>query len=260
MLTILVKYNELYYVEKDLDSIENERKIIIKEIKELYNNAIAEILVKISSFENKIDKTIYLNNIIELISKVLKQIRGDFYIENETSRYYLNTISINYQSIQPVLSYDDEIFKISKTLENTISIFDLYTFYPRDKVVSLIPFTLFTIGNSFIIFLEKKLESIQENITDKTKERLQTNLSVPELALLFKMTSELKPLIYKTKTKEELFQFISDNFQSKKSTEKGISVNKLRNEFSNPDLKAIEFWEKHLYTMLSQLKKNKNLK
>lgn len=255
----MVKYNDENYVEKKFGGIEHERKIILQNIKELYNNAVAETLVKITSFPNKTDKTIYLNNIIELISKALKQVREDFSIENEASRYYLDT-NLGYRAIQPIMYFDKNILKIGKVVENTLSGFDLYTLIPRDKVVSLIPLTLFTIGNSFIVFLEKKLREIHENITDKLKERLQTNLSVPELALLFKMTNELKPVIYKTKTKEELFQFISDNFQTKKSTKKGISANKLRNEFSNPDFKAIEFWEKNLYTMLSQLKKIKNLK
>jgi hypothetical protein len=256
MFTHIVKYNGENYVEKDLNSIENERKIIIKEIKELYNNAAAEILLKISSFQNNIEKTSYINNIIELITIVVKQLKVDFYIENDSSRYYLNRNIDNFKSIDSLLSFYDNDFKIQKKkpLKNIISDYDLYILNARDRVVLLIPFTLFTIGNSFIVFLLKKIQSIQENVTDKRKERLQTNLSVPELALLFKMTSELKPAIYKTRTKEELFQFISNNLQTKKSTEKGISVNKLRNEFSNPDFKAIEFWEEHLRTMLYQIK------
>lgn len=259
MFTHIVKYNGENYVEKDLDSIENERKIIVKEIKEIYNNAAAEILLKISSFQKNVEKTNYINSITELITIVLEQLKVDFYIQNDSSRYYLNNNIDNFKSIDSFLSFYTIGFKAQKIkpLNNTISGYDLFILNARDRIISLIPFTLFTIGNSFIIFLEKKLQGIQENITDKTKERLQTNLSVPELALLFKMTSELKPDIYKTKTKEELFQFISDNFQSKKSTEKGISVNKLRNEFSNPDLKAIEFWEKNLRDMLYQLKKIK---
>jgi hypothetical protein len=246
-------------VEKDLDSIENERKIIIKEIKELYNNAAAEILLRIFSFQNNSEKTSYINNIIELITIVIEQLKVDFHIQNDSSRYYLNKNIDNFKSIDSLLSFYDNDFKIKKRkpLKNTISADDLYILDARDRVVLLIPFTLFTIGNSFIVFILKKFQSIQENITDKPKERLQTNLSVPELALLFKMTSELKPAMCKTRTKEGLFQFISDNFQTKKSTEKGISLNKLRNEFSTPDLKAIEFWKKHMYTILSELKKIK---
>ncbi|WP_288955748.1 hypothetical protein [uncultured Polaribacter sp.] len=96
--------------------------------------------------------------------------------------------------------------------------------------------------------------------TTSSNDKLITDLSVPQLSLLFKMINDLKPQIFKTESNAELFRFISANFKTKKSSEKGISENKLRNEFSCPDLKAIEFWETHLRTMLSELKKTKNLK
>ena len=91
----------------------------------------------------------------------------------------------------------------------------------------------------------------------KSTPKLKTDLSVPQLSLVFKMVNDLKPKIFNTKSDAELFRFISANFQTKKSTEKGISTQKLRNEFNNPDIKAIEFWEKHLHTMLSELRKLK---
>lgn len=90
-----------------------------------------------------------------------------------------------------------------------------------------------------------------------SNDKLITNLSVPQLSLLFKMINDLKPTVFKTESNAQLFRFISTNFKTKKSSEKGISENKLRNEFSSPDIKAIEFWETHLYTMLAQLKKIK---
>lgn len=90
-----------------------------------------------------------------------------------------------------------------------------------------------------------------------SNQKLKTDLSVPQLSLLFKMINDLKPKIFNTKSDADLFRFISANFQTKKSSDKGISINKLRNEFSSPELNAIEFWEKHLHTMLSILKKLK---
>jgi len=110
--------------------------------------------------------------------------------------------------------------------------------------------------------INKELAKIKEkeelsNPQVKIAPNLKTNLSVPQLSLLFKMINDLKPTILKTKSDAELFRFISANFQTKKSTERGISTQKLRNEFGNPDLKAIEFWEKHLHTMLDNLRKLK---
>ena len=62
----------------------------------------------------------------------------------------------------------------------------------------------------------------------------------------------------KVNSEAELHRFISANFQTKSSDpEKGISENKLRILFNQPDSKAIEFWEKHLRTMLAEIKKLK---
>ena len=106
--------------------------------------------------------------------------------------------------------------------------------------------------------LSKLKEKEQEDNPQTIKETtLKTDLSVPQLSLLFKMINDLKPKIFNTKSDAELFRFISSNFQTKKSSENGISTNKLRNEFNTPSLNAIEFWETHLHTMLSNLRKLK---
>ena len=109
--------------------------------------------------------------------------------------------------------------------------------------------------NAELSKIREKEESLNPSIVNKPK--LKTDLSVPQLSLLFKMINDLKPKVFNTKSDAELFRFISANFQTKKSSEKGISTQKLRNEFNNPDLKAIEFWEKHLHTMLSNIRKLK---
>lgn len=104
-----------------------------------------------------------------------------------------------------------------------------------------------------------KIKEKEELLNPHTKStpKLKTDLSVPQLSLLFKMINDLKPTIFNTKSDAELFRFISANFQTKKSTDKGISTQKLRNEFSNPEYNSIEFWEKHLHTMLSNIRKLK---
>jgi hypothetical protein len=72
------------------------------------------------------------------------------------------------------------------------------------------------------------------------------------------MVNDLKPTVFNVKSEAELHRFISANFQTKQSNpEKGISTQKLRNEFNSPDYKAIEFWEKHIRTMQAEIKKLK---
>jgi hypothetical protein len=109
--------------------------------------------------------------------------------------------------------------------------------------------------NAELSKIKEKEESLNPQI--KSTLKLKTDFSVLQLSLLFKMVNDLKPKIFNTKSDAELFRFISANFQTKKSSENGISTQKLRNEFNNPDIKAIEFWEKHLHTMLSNIRKLK---
>lgn len=98
----------------------------------------------------------------------------------------------------------------------------------------------------------------KEESNKPSNERLKVNLSVPQLALLFKMINDLKPSVLNVSTEAELLRFISANFQTKNSSvENGISEKKLRILFNQPDDKAIDFWEKHLRTMLAEIKKMK---
>ena len=116
-------------------------------------------------------------------------------------------------------------------------------------------YDLLRIINTELKKLQDKEE--QDNTTNTVTPKLKTDLSVPQIALLFKMINDLKPKVFNTNSDAELFRFISANFETKKSSDKGISTNKLRNEFNAPELKSIDFWEKHLHTMLSDVRKLK---
>jgi hypothetical protein len=133
------------------------------------------------------------------------------------------------------------------TYINKEKIFFPLEFFPIYQLQGLI--------NAELSKIKEKEELLSPHI--KSTPKLKTELSVPQLSLVFKMINDLKPKVFNTKSDAELFRFISANFQTKKSSEKGISTQKLRNEFNNPDLKAIEFWEKHLHTMLSNIRKLK---
>lgn len=148
----------------------------------------------------------------------------------------------------------------SKALNVATNDMDLdFTYINKEKI--FFPLEFFPIYqlqgliNAELSKIKEKEELLNPHI--KSTPKLKTDLSVPQLSLVFKMINDLKPTIFNTKSDAELFRFISANFQTKKSSEKGISTQKLRNEFNNPDLKAIEFWEKHLHTMLSNIRKLK---
>jgi hypothetical protein len=137
---------------------------------------------------------------------------------------------------------------------------EITTYIDKEKL--LFPFEFYSIYEiQGIIKAElAKHNKVQvgENDSSSKSDKLKVNLSVPQLALLFKMINDLKPTVFNLKSEAELHRFISANFQTKQSDpEKGISTQKLRNEFNSPDYKAIEFWEKHLRTMQAEIKKLK---
>lgn len=95
------------------------------------------------------------------------------------------------------------------------------------------------------------------SLETKTNPKLKTSLSVPELALLFKLLNDLKPNVFDVKSEAELLRFISTNFETKKTGENDISTNKLRILFNQPEIKAAEFWQEKLRLMLADVKKIK---
>ncbi|MBK8516076.1 MAG: hypothetical protein IPL55_07235 [Saprospiraceae bacterium] len=107
------------------------------------------------------------------------------------------------------------------------------------------------------VFKSLILSETSISSTTQVNNKLKTNLSVPQLAQLFKLIHELKPQIFNVASDAELHRFISMNFETKKSNESGISTEKLRQLFHTPEPNAAEFWEKHLYTMIHNTKKNK---
>lgn len=106
-------------------------------------------------------------------------------------------------------------------------------------------------------FLKANLSIDFSKLTKGNDLRLKTNLSVPEIALLFKALKDLKPEIFDVKTDTDLYKFISSNFITKQSKEEGISVGKLRKLFAEPKAKAVDFWQKHFSTLMVEVKKYK---
>jgi len=137
---------------------------------------------------------------------------------------------------------------------------EIITYINKEKL--LFPFEFYSIyemqGIIKTELAKHQKQPTNEESNTKANERLKVNMSVPQLALLFKMISNLKPTVLNVNAEAELLRFISANFQTKNSSvENGISENKLRILFNQPDSKAVEFWEKHLRTMLAEIKKLK---
>ncbi len=129
-----------------------------------------------------------------------------------------------------------------------------------DTEALMYPFEFYSLYEFKRIILNeiKKHDKVEDNNTvTSTNPKLKTNLSVPELALLFKLLKDLKPTIFDVKSEAELHRFISANFETKRTGDKDISTQKLRSQFNQPDCKAAEFWEEKLRLMLADVKKMK---
>jgi hypothetical protein len=80
-----------------------------------------------------------------------------------------------------------------------------------------------------------------------TSKKLKTNLSVPELVLLFRSLDELKPDVFDVESKEELFAFIAANFETKASS--SLSAQSVKNNFYKYNEKAKGKWTEHFSTL-----------
>jgi hypothetical protein len=86
---------------------------------------------------------------------------------------------------------------------------------------------------SLLYFIEQLEENFSSPEPDKAK--LQVKLSVPEIALLFRLLDEEKLINYKSKT--EIYRFVSSSFQTERQPT--ISEASLKNKFNSPDSSAI---------------------
>ena len=76
----------------------------------------------------------------------------------------------------------------------------------------------------------------QQNVPPKKK--LKTNLTVKEIAYLFRALESVK--IIESNQKTDIFNFIAESFSSKQKED--ISAKSLKNAYTTPDLNAVDFW------------------
>jgi hypothetical protein len=104
--------------------------------------------------------------------------------------------------------------------------------------------------STFFEDLKNKYESGNLNRSEQQlnqHKKLKTNISVPELVLLFRSLDELKPDIFQLESKEELFSFIATNFETKASS--SLSAQSIKNNFYKYDEKAKGKWTEHFSTL-----------
>jgi hypothetical protein len=159
------------------------------------------------------------------------------YVFNANPAKGLDKTDIGYETIEAIKDLDFS-FPTLNLLENTKD----HINYIERKIASE----------------KSKMKNVEPNkipTSIKQHKRIKVNLSVPQLAYLFKLLSDSKPDIFDIESKNELYQFISENFTTKAKDEKEISIKSLRNLFSDTDKKVADFWIEHLKKMLEQARK-----
>lgn len=164
----LVIYRGNEYFEKDADYITKHRKYIIDDIKPIYIESISEVILKLSSLADNNEKLNYLKYTIQLFNIPLRQLKVDFHVHQEDSRYYSESQNVNQLSTveeiaERILKEDTED-KVEKFDIPFYELVDLFLENYKHKTLSFLPLSLSSIGNSFIKVLYNKIDEIEEVI------------------------------------------------------------------------------------------------
>jgi hypothetical protein len=185
-------------------------------------------------FQNQQDPQLYLNTILSDLNEQQKLFRK-YKIKNKEYFLFKNFI-ISYIHIEPLTKDEKQV---------------------TDKRISFQSITnkrtLKTLENYSLEF-NNLLEQLKEIIQSQTKNfplqnfipKLGTQLTVSELALLFRLLDEEK--IFNNRHKTDIYRFIVDSFESVK--QKQISESSIKNKFLTPEISAIE----KIKTLLTNLK------
>ncbi len=179
------------YFEKDLDLIKKNSKHIIDDIKPLYINALSEIILKLSTLNNNIEKLNFLNYSIQLFNIPVNQLKKDFFIDEENSRYYAK-----FELNEDIFSFNDiykELIQTHQSKKYKYDYLNFNFFIYRTKILSFLPFSLLTIAKNFINILNKKVIEIEEEIeiTETNESKLKWNGKASHLGFLIGQLAEL---------------------------------------------------------------------
>lgn len=163
----LVVYRGNEYFEQDADYITKHRKYIIDDIKPIYVESISEVILKLSSLTNNNEKLNYLKYSVQLFNIPLRQLKVDFHVHQQDSRYYSESQNVN--QLSTVEEIADSILKENKEEVKKFDIpyyqlIDLFLENYKQKTLSFLPLSLSAIGNSFIKVLYNKIAEIEEEI------------------------------------------------------------------------------------------------
>lgn len=185
-----------------------------------------------------------LENLYFFITNKLKskKLSFDDLINDETAEeHFNNAFQAGTEEIEEHHLPNKRLAAVNKQLQKLAYVeYDINT--ENIQFLQSIPRRLKEALTASKLFINANLAIDFSKITEPKTNPLKTNLSVPQLAFLFKLLHEIKPEIFQVPTNAELFRFISQNFITKKSSADGISTKKLGDLFREPDRNAQQFW------------------
>jgi len=211
----------------------------------VYKNEITNNIILLDK-ENKVQ---YLNKMLHELKMYLDTVSSITFDKIQT---WLNKFNTTYEEATKYSDVNNELHFYLQSFPVTYSETERNDYSPEKENIQI----------DFCHYFNKaKLQEAIEFIEDLFKikgssvPKLKTNLSVPELATLFRELQKLKPDIFKNNNKAELQRFISNNFTSKKQD--NISNKSLKKYFDTTDHNAADFWIENMYTIIDNLKKSK---
>jgi len=172
-----VVYKDKSLYEFDVVKIKALIKNILSNVYELYFKAKSEIYLEFSKTEYN-DLENFVTFTIKALIVNLNLIKNDFYIDDQKSRYYSKFdeyfISVSLTQAYNNFLKENHSFIKDGNIDISKMPFDdelrLYSTY-RFRLVSLLPFSLFNIGNAFL----KDLYELEEAIINHKKNEQSTN-------------------------------------------------------------------------------------
>lgn len=211
------------------------------------NNALIDYIFRTQGFELIMDpdeKTIKLKDYDQINQELFNEISElkkhifNMFIKGEDQS--LNRIKMKLLSTRELLESVD--------FELTVNFEDYETAIGLDEIKE--------VNNLKIDYLDQ-LVNLIDGFSFETapvpSKKLKTNLTVKELAYLFRALHDEK--IIESRQKTDIFNFIADNFSSKQKDE--ISANSIKNAFDTPDYNAVDFWQEKFTHLMQKAKKDK---
>jgi hypothetical protein len=250
-------------IKKQIEGI-LEKNLSIKKIEELFKKISKFLFTPISFFSERFyecsgfikinaNHIIYLENVY-LLAKMNMKNNFKNYFDGKYSDYseeiYLNAKAI----IEVLLNENNLVNKKIELLKAEFEYLDELNYLSKEYICFIdekftddenrisiqksAPRRLGRWLKSEINFYEKNITKDFTKIMDGEIKKLETNLSVPQLALLFRILKEIN--IIQNENITEMCKTIAGTYATLKKSE--ISAGSLKNHFDTPEEKALDFW------------------